>query len=325
MKQTTIILALLFSSLAALAQTNSQWITNASGVRARATAATTGEEAMRLPIGTVLRQIDNEQREATVGGKKNFWYHVTLPNGKDGWVFGGFLTRFDETRKGEIYKSIAAPKIKAETGTFAEYADLTRWLASVWSEVADRATLAELELYRWLALQKAFNAIEFEKQQQPDYQRFIKAHQANAVYSEPGGTWLVKAALLWSLQKKYADLPIGDTIAWEAATLPLPGECEGDDTCATMYMTATKGRYLQLYPAGKHANEALDDLIQSVQGINEQMTNVGGTKDNSKEGQQIRKDALTAIARLRACVAKVTNPKKAKLLQLLAQYEKYYR
>jgi hypothetical protein len=325
MKQTTIILALLFSTLPSLAQTNSQWITNGSGVRARATAATTGEEVARLPIGTMLRQVDNEQREATVSSKKDFWYHVALPNNKDGWVFGSFLTRFEEARKGEIYKGIAVTRIKAESSSFADNADLTRWLAAVLPEVTDRATLAELELYRWLALQKAFHNIEVDKQQQPDYQRFIKANQANAVYSEPGGQWLVKADLLWNLQKKYADLPVGDTIAWEAATLPLPGECEGDDTCATMYMNATKGRYLQLYPAGKHANEALDDLIQSVQSINEQMPNVGGTKDNSKAGQQLRKDALAAIAKLRASVSKVTNSKKTKLLQLLARYEKSYR
>ncbi len=325
MRQTIFILALLFSTLTAFAQANQQWITNASGVRARTTAATTGEEVARLPIGTMLRQVDSEQREATVGGKKDFWYHVALPGGKDGWVFGSFLTRFDEARKGEIYKTIAAAKIKSDSTSFAEWADLTRWLVTATTEVTDRAMLAELELWHWVALQKSLMNIEVDKQQQPDYQRFIKAHQANAVYSEPGGLWLVKAELLWNLQKKYADLPFGDTIAWEAATLPLPGECEDDDTCATMYMTDTKGRYLQLYPSGKHANEALDDLIQSVQGINEQMKHVAVPKGNSKADQQLRKDALAAIAKLRASVAKVTSPKKTKLLQLLAQYEKYYR
>ena len=325
MRQTIFILALLFSTLTAFAQTNQQWITNASGVRARATAATTGEEVARLPIGTVLRQLDNEQREATIGGKKDFWYHVTLPNNKDGWVFGTFLTRFEDARKSEIYKNIAVTRIKTETASFADYADLTRWLAAILPEVTDRATLVELELWRWVALQKAFNNIESDKLNQPDYQRFIKANEANAVYSEPGGLWLVKAELFWKLQKKYADLPVGDTIAWEAATLPLPGECEDDDTCATMYMTDTKGRYLQLYPAGKHSNEALDNLIQSVQGINEQMKHVSVPKGKSKADQQLRQDALAAIAKLRASVAKVTHPKKARLVQLLAQYERYYR
>lgn len=324
MKQTTIILALLFSSLTALAQANQQWITNASGVRVRATAATTGEEVARLSIGTMLRQVDNEQPEATIGGKKDFWYHVALPSGKDGWVFGSFLTRFDETRKGEIYKKIAATKIKAESTSFAEWADLTRWLATATTEVSDRPLLAELELWCWIALQKAFENIPADKLEQPEFKRFIKANESNASYSEPGGLWLVKPELLWNLQKKYADLPLADTIAWEAANLPLPGECEDDDTCAMMYMNETKGRYLQLYPKGQHTSEALDYLIQSVQGINEQMKHVEVPKGNSKEAQQLRKDALAAIAKMRSHLAQVVSPKKTKLNQLLSQYEKYY-
>ncbi len=325
MKRFLFLITILLISRTAFAQADQQWITNASGVRARSTPATTGEEVARLPIGTILRQVDSDQREATVSGKKDFWYHVALPNTKDGWVFGSFLTRFDEKRKGEIYRGIAAAKVKGESTSFADCADLTRFLAAALPEVTDRATLAELELWRWVALQKAFMNIESDKQQQPDYQRFIKANQANAMYSEPGGVWLVKADLLWNLQKKYADLPIAETIAWEAATLPLPGECEGDDTCATMYMNQTKGRYLQLYPTGKHASEALDDLLQSVQSINEQMKHVAVPKGKSKMDQQIRKDAVAAITKLRTSVAKVTNPKKAKLLQLLTQYERYYR
>ncbi|HEX4951124.1 MAG TPA: SH3 domain-containing protein [Blastocatellia bacterium] len=325
MKHLLALVALLLSSFSSFAQANQQWITNASGVRARASSTVNSDEVARLPIGTMLKQIGEEQRETTSGGQKDFWYHVILPTNKDGWILGRFLTRFDEARKGEIFKSIAAAKIKTESTTFSDWADLARWLATTTTGVTDRATLAELELWRWVALQKAFNNIPADKLEQPDYQRFIKANQANAVYSEPGGLWLVKPALLWNLQKKYANLPIGDTIAWEAATLPLPGECEDDDTCATNYMNETKGRYLQLYPSGKHAGEALDELIQSVQGINEQMKHVELPKGNSKQAQQIRRDALAAISKLRASVAKVTNPKKTKLLQLLAQYEKYYR
>lgn len=325
MKRFLLLIALLLIRLTTFAQADQQWITSASGVRARSAPATTGEEVARLPIGTILRQLDSDQREATVSGKKDFWYHVALPNSKDGWVFGSFLTRFDEKRKGEIYRALAVAKVKGESTSFADCADLTRFLAAALPEVTDRATLAELELWRWLALQKAFNNIESDKQQQPDYQRFITANQSHSVYSEPGGLWLVKPDLLWNLQKKYADLPVAETIAWEAATLPLPGECEGDDTCATMYMNQTTGKYLQLYPTGKHANKALDDIIQSVQGINEQMKNVAVPKAKTKQDQQLRQDALAAITKMRTNLAKVTSPKKTRLLQLLAQYEKYYR
>lgn len=315
----------LFLVVTSFAQANQQWITTASGVRARTTPTTSSEEVARLPIGTILRQLDTEQREGTVNDKKGFWYRVALPDKKEGFVFSTFLMRFDEARKGESFKTIASAKLKAESGTFAEYADLTRWLASSTTGITDRATLAELELWRWVALQKAFMNIESDKQQQGEYQRFIKANQANAVYSEPGGMWLVKSELFWKLQKKNADLPIGDTIAWEAANLALPGECEDDDTCATMYLNETKGRYLLLYPAGRQSGQALDDLIESFRGINEQMKHIVTPKGNSKADQQIRNEAIAAINRMRMNVAKVTNPKKTKLLQLLASYERYYR
>lgn len=318
-----LVLILLLVAPPGFAQTGQQWITNASGVRARSLAATTGEEVARLPLGTILKQVDNEQRAGEVNNKSDFWYHVALPNGKAGWVFGSFLTEFDEARKASIYHTLAATRIKAESASFADYADLTRFIATALPAITDRAQLAEMELWRWLSLQKAFNNIESDKQQQPDYQRFLKAHQAYSVYSEPGGLWLVKAEMFWNLQKKYADLPLSETIAWEAATQSLPGECEGDDVCAMDYMNQTEGRYLQLYPTGPHAAEALEKLSQSlesmIQFIKEEAANKG------KGDPQARKEALAGSAKLRANVARVTNPKKTKLLGLLAQYEKLYR
>ena len=55
------------------------------------------------------------------GDKNDSWYHVALPNGKEGWVFGLLITRFEEKRRGESYKTIAASKVKAEKASFAEF------------------------------------------------------------------------------------------------------------------------------------------------------------------------------------------------------------
>ncbi len=324
MKQFSLLALFLLCSLTTFAQANQQWITNASGVKARAAAATTGEEIARLPIGTILKQLDDDKREATVSNKKDFWYHVALPNGKDGWVFGAFLLRFEETKRGEIYLKIARAKAKPETPVYAESADLTRLLTITLTEIKERATLAELEMWRYVALQKTFESIPVDKLQQPEYQRFVKANQANAAYSEPAGIWIVKADLLWNLSKKNADLPIADQIAWEAASLPIPGECETDDTCHISLMNMTRGNYLFLFPKGKFAGEALDNLTQAMHGINEMMKNIETPKGNSVADKQIRKDALAASAKLRANVAQVASLKKTKLLQLIAQYEKNY-
>lgn len=311
--------------LTVAAQTEVQWITTASSVRARAGADANAAEVARLPIGTVLRQLDQDQRAATIGGKQDFWYHVALSNGKDGWVFGAFLKRFDAARKGELYREIAASKAKAENATYAESADLARFLTTISGDLTDRIIQTEVELWRWLAVQKALEQIPADKLQQAEYQRFIKSWQGQLTYSDPAGAWMVKADVLWNLHKKAADLPMAETIAWEAANLPMPGECEGDDVCQTMALNDSLGRYLKLHPAGKHADEALDRLLKDYQFINEQMKNVAVPRGKSAEDIRMRKDARAAIAQMRANVTPVTNAKKMKLLTLLAQYEKYYQ
>lgn len=319
-----LLMLLLLLQFSAAAQTDVQWITVASGVRARAAAAANGEELARLPIGTLLRQLDNDQRAATIGGKQDFWYHVTLPGGKDGWVFGAFLKRFDAAHKGEIYREIAAAKAKAENATYAESADLVRFLTSISGELTGRAAAAEVELWRWLALQKALEQIPADRLQQAEYQRFIKSWQPQLVYSEPAGMWLVKNDVLWNLHKKAADLPIAETIAWEAANLPLPGECEGDDVCMTMAFNTSLGRYMKLYPNGKHVEAALDRLLDVYQFVKQQLGYVAMPQGQSAEDVRWRKEARAAYAQMRANLAQVTNPKKAQFLQIVAQCEKQY-
>jgi hypothetical protein len=316
---------LMLLPLTALAQVDVQWITLASGVRARAAAVPTAEELARLPIGTLLRQLDNEQRAATILGKQDFWYHVALPNGKAGWVFGAFLKRFDAALKGEIYREIGATKAKAENATYAESADLARFLTAVGSEITTRTEQAEIELWRWMAIQKALEQIPADKLQQAEYQRFIKTWQAQLVYSEPGGSWLVKTDVLWNLHKKSADLPVAEMIAWEAANLPMPGECEGDDLCMTMAFNTSLGRYLKLYPTGKYVAPALDRLIDVYQFVNQQMENVALPQSQSAEDIRLRKEARAAYAQMRANLAEVTNPKKDRFLQIIAQCEKQYQ
>ena len=325
MKHLIFLLTFLLCLTTSFAQSGQTWITNASGVRARSAPAITGEEVLRLPIGTILKQIDNEQPAAKVSEKNDFWYHVSLANGKEGWIFGAFVVRFEEKNRGEIYQQIATAKLKIKDAGFAEWADLTRFLTAATTEISERRLLAELELARLLALQKAFEKIPVEKLEQPEFQRFVKTYQANAAYSEPSGLWLVTSDLLWSLQKKYADLPVAENIAWAAANLPIPGECEDDDSCHMALLNMTLGRYLQLYPKGKHAVTALDKSIESLQGINEMMKHIQTPKGKSATDNQIRKDALATGAKMRANIAQVINPQKAKVLRLLAQYEKNYR
>jgi len=197
-------------------------ITVASGVRVRAMPNTTAEEVTKLGIGTIVEELEQSSSRERIGGTEDFWYRISVPGGKAGWVFGSFTTVFDAANRAAIYRRIAAERLKAEQTSFGEMADLARFLSTAVTEVTQPDATAELELARLLAIRRAAEALPTDKQDQPPYQAWIKTNEALIVYSEPGGQWLVKAEAFWQLAKQYRALSIGERIAWEASNCRCP-------------------------------------------------------------------------------------------------------
>jgi hypothetical protein len=198
-------------------------------------------------------------------------------------------------------------------------ADLARFLSSVAKEATQPDAAAELELARLTAIQKAAESLPTDKQEQPPFQGWIKTNQALIVYSEPGGQWMIKADVVWELAKQYRALAIGERIAWQAARLPLPGECEGDPTCNLAYLNRTVGQYLRLYPRGVHAEEAMKDVIESLGNI------VESSKSEEPVAAEYKADSLKEAAALRTTIQGTASPSKARALDLLKAYEAYIR
>lgn len=294
-------------------------ITIASGVRVRATPNTTAEEITRLPIGAIVPELEQSTSKEKVGSAEDYWYRVTAPGGKEGWVFGSFTAAFDPNARAEIYKRIAAERLKIENASFADLADLARFLTVATAEVANRPTLAELQFARLLAMKRAAESLPTDKQEQPPYQTWIKANNEAIVYSEPGGQWLLQSELLWRLADAFRDLPIAERIAWEAARNPLPGECEGDSTCNLGALNLMEGKYLNLYPRGAHTEEALNQILETLKSGYE------FTQSADPLDAQSRADGLEQVTTLRTVIMKTTSPKKAQVLQQLDLYAKYYR
>jgi len=294
-------------------------ITIASGVRLRATPATTGEEVTRLPLGTIVPELEQSASKEKIGGAEDYWYRVTAPGGKEGWVFGSFTAAFDPGGRAAIYKRIATERLKVESASFADLADLARFLTAVTAEIADRPALAELQLMRLLAMKRAAESLPTDKQDQPPFSTWIKTNKDAIIYSEPGGQWLLQSELFWRLADSFRDLPIAERIAWEAAKNPLPGECEGDSTCNIGAMNLMEGKYLNLYPRGAHAEEALDQILEFLKSGYE------FTKTADPLDAQSREFGLKEVTTLRASVTKTTSAKKAQVLQQLSLYEKYFR
>lgn len=252
---------------AAAATTKSRIVT-ATGARMRSGPSASAAEVGRLQLGVVVRELERSGGREKVGAAEDFWYRVAAPGGGvEGWVFGGLTAPFDAGRRVEIYRRLAGDRLKAEESSFSDRIELVGFLERAAPEVKRRDERGEVELLRLLALHKSLATVPFEKQSESPYQAWVKKYEPQIVYSEPAGQWLVRAQLFWDLQKKYADLPLGERIAWEASQIPLPGECEGYLPCYLYLYTVTEGRYLKLYPRGASAGKALSQIADSLTGI----------------------------------------------------------
>ncbi len=314
--------AILFNlnAVTVAAQNAKSRITVASNVRVRSMPNTTAEEIAKLPIGVIVRELEQSSTKERIANSEDYWYKVALADGKEGWLFGSFTVPFDARNKAAIYKQIAADRLKVESANFVDWADLSRFLTTAATEVSDKETLAWLELARLLAMRNAAAALPIDKQTQPPFQAWLKANETNLVYSDPAGQWFVKADLFWNLHKKYSALPIGNQIAWQAANTSLGGECEGYIPCHLSRLNITTGRYLKLYPQGAYTHLALTQMQEELQSLIEYHKT-----EQDKPAPDEKKDALPEFAALRTTLTKITSAKKAKVLQLLTQLEARYR
>jgi hypothetical protein len=244
-----------------------QRITTATGVRVRSAPDITSEEVGRLQLGVVVEELEHSEAKAKVGASEDFWYMVSAPNGARGWVFGGLTAPFDAGRREEIYTRLASERAGKTDATFADASELVRFAERAAKEVTRRDSRAELEFARMRALARSITFLAGGEQPDEPRKQWAAEHESEIVYSEPSGEWYVRAELLWDLQAKYKDLPLAESIAWEALKTPLPGECEGDVTCNLYYLSETSGRYLKLYPRGAHSADALKSLEETFNAV----------------------------------------------------------
>ena len=296
-------------------------ITTAAGVRVRAQPDASASEVAKLPFGAVVRELGQSQEKARVGAAEDFWYMVNTPDGTLGWVFGGLTAPFDAARRAEIYQRVADERLANKSASFADLTDLVRFLDRATKEVTRRDAVAALELARLTALARSLSSIPVDQHDSPAYKQWTTERDKEIVYSEPAGQWFVRADLLWNLQKKYADLPVGERIAWAAAETPLPGECEGDLGCTLYYASATHGQYLKLYPRGPHAAAALDAIAETFKYVTDDMRASEHVYQVPPEGKD---DFRKTVATLRGQLGAVPSPKAAALLSQLEEIARHF-
>jgi len=302
-------------------QTARQRIITASGARVRERADTGAGESARLQLGVVVDELERSPEKSKVGAVEDYWYLISAPGGLKGWVFGGLTAPFDPARREEIYSRIAEDRLANTSATFAELADLVRFLDRAAKEVTRRDVLAGLEFARLQSLARSLSVIPSDQHENSPYKDWTTERADEIVYSEPSGQWYVRAELLWDLQKKYGDLPVGERIAWEAASTPLPGECEGDLACTLFYESATNGRYLKLYPRGAHAENALNLIGETFNAV---VKDFQGDNQTYQIAPDERTDFRKTLLTLRTQITPVSNAQSARILKQLDEIERHF-
>lgn len=224
-------------------------IVTASGVALRSAPRTTGSLLRRLDLGTRLE---------VLGSTRGGWVHV-LAGRTRGWVAAAHTARLDRRNPAEAFRPVVA-RVTGDPGRldFARLAALERAL------VASRPARGEdpaLELLRLEVVDAVANRVERREPRSPERARWVRAHQGEIIYFEPGGTWQRDPRAVWRLWERNRASQVAEEIAWHASRPP-GAECEDDTECWLRNAWESRGRYLRLYRRGAHAAAALADLHQ---------------------------------------------------------------
>ncbi len=287
-------------------------ITAVSAMRARKSPQVAAEEVVRLKLGTVVNAIARSTNQDTIGGKTDYWYRVNLPNGQSGWLFGGLLLDYGASKREELVRQIIEARLKADNTDFSDRQEIYNLATSSLNEAKDVSTRAEFELLKVLALANWALSVPYETDK-PPIREWVKAHAAEAVYNEFAGGYQLRADVLWNLEKKYHTLPIADRIAWEAAQMWPPSDCEGDEVCS-FFLSEGAIRYLGLYPSGEHAAEALKNIAED---LTDQVITFANEKGGDKYAVEQRTELKKLLTSLRLAVAKTPVAEKTELVKKL--------
>lgn len=285
---------------------NGNKISTASGVRVRTAPQAGASEVARLPIGTVVQELERSADRERIGQSEDYWYRIAAADQIQGWVFGSLIAPFDPARREEIYRKIATDRVNATETSFGDQVDLANFLKRAATEGVRPEIAAEFELGYLLALKRALDFLSYDQSRQQPYQSWLEAQAREVIYNEVAGNWLINSDRFWELHEKYRALPIGEKIAWAGASNPLPGECEGSISCSLGYINKTEGKYLSFYPNGSHAEEALTTIADFLKPDHYHQI-------DPEEHPDLRKET----EKLRAVILKTSSARKATLLQQL--------
>jgi hypothetical protein len=258
----------------------------------------------------------------------NNWFKIEIPSKPRplvGWMSGQVAEFYDSSKREETYRQIVDRNYKPDGMSFLDASELVEFLTMAQTEIKNPKLVPDFSFKRLLALSLALRAIPSDKYSEKPYKDFLKLYDSEIVYSEPSGEWYVRSVKFWDLRKKHAALPLAEEIAWAATQNPLPGECEGYINCYLFSMRETEARYLDFYPSGKYATEALKNLQNLLEPM---LADIPEKKVfNGPTDVSDRAEFNRMIAEIRTIVSKFTlaENEKQKTIQQLNQLAEGFR
>ncbi|MEK8020417.1 MAG: serine/threonine protein kinase [Candidatus Parabeggiatoa sp.] len=185
-------------------------IMSAAGVRLRQQPRHRAPKGVILQIGTIVSELEMTLQE------EEQWYRVQSPeNDEQGWVYGGYTLPLEPDKRGEAYIQVAENKLKSRQASFGDLVDLCHFINRAHSEV-ELESAVELKWLYLLALQQSLDKIQPHQQDDPRYVKWISQSEADIVYKESKGGWVVKKERFQQLHDQYRFLPIAKRILREA-------------------------------------------------------------------------------------------------------------
>lgn len=276
-----------------------QLIVNVTAARIRRENNLQSETLQTADIGTVF----------SVTGEDKDWSKIEVSKDKEGWISKTITENFSAATRIKTYNSIADKYLAKKASDFKTAAEVFYFL----KKASDETGNAELEFKRFQMLGNALKAISTANMNESPYKNFTDKNAEEIVYSDPSAEWYVNSTRLWELHAKHKSVkPLGEQIAWQAAQTALAGECEGYINCYIYNMRITDGEYLNFYPNGKYSREALRNITNFLEPINqdsEQKAVYTGPSDISD-----RAEFNKNLAELRTIVSKTPYVEKQKTI-----------
>ncbi|MGB1008292.1 MAG: SH3 domain-containing protein [Thiolinea sp.] len=264
-----VMLALLFPG-AVLAERpliamDGQKIVTGSSVRFRVQPSLEAEIVGRVGLGAVVHATRRTKEKLQTGGLNSYWYFISASD-KQGWISGSFLRDFKPEKREQIWFKIIRERMDNPELSFTDCVALYRFVNLVADKTDNKKMQSAFDLGRLLALQKAFDKVNWENAQHEPYLSWVKEHkEAKRVFhDEISGQWLVPSTDYWKLADAYKGRKGEDEISWYAANAQLGGECEGDIDCNLRRDVITQGEYLRRLPYGRYAGASLKRLSASL-------------------------------------------------------------